>query len=121
MKRNHYYGDLVRKLFLTGAILMLLTLPFMSTYIEVPIYISILAAITIGVVAGITNPAQKWAGILNFGIALTASFIFEYQAIMGYTHYSYLHRTFLINQILAVIFLVALYFATKTVRGMVVK
>lgn len=121
MKKNHYYGDLVRKFFLAGAIFMIVALPFMNSYIEVPLYISILAAITIGVIAGITNPAQKWAGILNFCIALAASFVFEYQAVIGYTNYSYLHRTFWANQLLAIIFLIALYYSTKTVRGMMVK
>ncbi|MFI5265285.1 MAG: photosystem I protein PsaX [Candidatus Levyibacteriota bacterium] len=120
-KRSHYYGDLVRKLFLAGAIFMLLMLPFMSAFIEAPLYISILAAIAIGVIAGITNPAQAWAAALNFIIALVGSFIFEYQAVMGYTTYSYLHRTFWANQLLAINFLVALYYATKTVRGMLVK
>lgn len=121
MKNNHYYGDIVRKLFLVGAVFMLLALPFMNAYIETPLYMSILAAIVIGVVAGITNPAQLWAVILNFIIALAGSFVFEYQAVMGYATYSYLHRTFWINQIIAIDFIIALYFATKTVRGMLVK
>jgi hypothetical protein len=121
MKQSHYYGDLVRKLFLSGAVIMIISLPFMNPFLQVPLYISILAAITLGIIAGLTNPKQMWAIVLNFCVALVASVIFEYQAVAGYANFSITHRTFWINQILAVNFLVALYFSTKTIRGMLVK
>lgn len=57
----------------------------------------------------------------NFLIALVGSAVFEYQAVMGYENYSVYHRTFWANQILAVIFIIALYYCTKTVRGMIIK
>lgn len=121
MKKSHYYGDTVRKFFLIGAVFMLLSLPFMSAFLSIPLYVSILAAIGIGVFAGITNPQQAWAAVLDFLIALTAVIVFEYHAVSGYSAYSFTHRTFWVNQILAVNFLIALYFATKTVRGMLLK
>lgn len=120
-KKAHYYGDIVRKLFLAAAIFMIVLLPFMNQYLEAPIYISILAAVGVGVFAGITNPKQTWVAFLNFLIALMGSIIFEYQAVVGYSTYSIYHRTFWGNQLLALDFLIALYFCTKTVRGMIVK
>jgi hypothetical protein len=51
-KKAHYYGDIVRKLFLAAAIFMIVLLPFMNQYLEAPIYISILAAVGVGVFAG---------------------------------------------------------------------
>lgn len=119
--KKHYYGDLVRKLFLAAALLMIILLPFMTQYLEVPLYISILAAIALSVFAGITNPLQRWSVILDFLVALLGTVIFEYQAVQGYTTYSLTHRTFWGNQALAVLFIVALYFCTKTVRGMFLK
>lgn len=117
----HYYGDIVRKLFLSSAIFIIIVLPFMVNYIEVPVYVSILAALFISVFAGITNPLQKWVVIFDFGIAFLGAFIFELAAINGYTTYSLTHRTFWVNQIEAVIFIIALYYSTKTVRGMFLK
>ncbi|MGE5041469.1 MAG: hypothetical protein ACM3IJ_01040 [Candidatus Levyibacteriota bacterium] len=121
IRKEHYYGDTVRKLFLAGAVFMLIALPFMSTFLSVPIYVSILAAIAIGVFAGITNPLQVWVAILNFILAVLAVIMFEYAAVNGYQTYSLTHRTFWVNQILAINFLVALYYSTKTVRGMFLK
>jgi hypothetical protein len=77
--------------------------------------------IYVGGFAGITNPKQTWVAFLNFLIALIGSIIFEYQAVVGYSTYSIYHRTFWGNQLLALDFLIALYFCTKTVRGMIVK
>ncbi len=121
MNKTHYYGDLVRKLFLLSATLMIITLPFMSTYIEVPIYVSILAALFISIFAGITNPLQRWVAFLNLIVSFLGAFIFEMAAIGGYTTYSVTHRAFWVNQIEAVIFMFALYYTTKTVRGMLLK
>lgn len=121
MNKSHYYGDTVRKLFLTSAVLMIITLPFMARFIEVPLYISILAALAISVFAGITNPLQRWVAVLNFLIALAGAFIFENAAINGYSTYSIIHQAFYINQILAILFIVTLYFTTKTLRGMLLK
>lgn len=120
-KKPHYYGDLVRKLFLAAAVFMIIMLPFMNQFLEVPLYVSILIAIGISVFAGITNPVQAWAVIFNFIIALIGSIVAEYEAVQGYTNYSITHRTFWANQILAIIFIVALYYSTKTVRGMFLK
>lgn len=120
-KKAHYYGDLIRKLFLTAALFMLIMLPFMNRFLEVPLYFSILILIAISVFAGITNPVQKWVAVFNFAIAVVGVVAAEYQAVNGYTMYSITHRTFWANQILAIIFLVALYYSTKTVRGMLLK
>lgn len=120
-KKAHYYGDLIRKLFLISAVFMLIMLTFMNNFLEVPVYVSILAAIGVSVFAGLTNPKQAWVAVFNLIIAILGTAIFEYQAVQGYTSYSFLHRTFWANQILALLFIVALYYTTKTVRGMIVK
>jgi hypothetical protein len=117
----HYYGDVVRKLFLAAGIFMLVMLAFMNTFLPVPLYGSIAIALGICIFAGLTNPVQKWVTGLNVIIALTGTAIAENQAVLGYNAYSLLHRTFWANQILAVIFLFALYFSTKTLRGMLLK
>jgi hypothetical protein len=117
----HYYGDLVRFLFLAGAVLMLLTLPFINNRVPVPIFVSILAILTLALVAGFTNPRLRSTVILDTTIAISAFIIFEYYAVSGYIEISAVDLYFVSNQLLAIIFLIASYYSTKTLRGMFLK
>lgn len=100
---------------------MLLLLPFFTEYIPVPTYLALIIILALGIVAGITNPAQKWVAILDTIIAFGGVFIFGYYSIDSYISYSFLNLYFWANQIQAVIFLFALYFSVKTVRGFFLK
>lgn len=119
IQEPHYYGDRVRLCFAISAIFMLITLPFYVSRIPIPLYGAIMLIILMVLFAGVTNPRQKWTAILDWSIALIGSYLFEYYAVMTYIHYSWLDGFMWINQILAIIFIVALYFATKTVRGFI--
>lgn len=114
----HYYGDIVRKLFLWGGLIMLLTLPFFNQFLPVPAFVSMLAILVIGLVAGFTNPLQRWVMFLDIVVALVGLIAFEYHAVSQYSVIPLL--LFLIDQLLAVIFFFALYFSTKTLRGITV-
>ncbi len=118
---RHYYGDLVRFLFMLAAIIMLVTLPFLMGKLPVPLYISILVILVIGVLAGITNPLQKWISILNGLISTAALFIFEYYAVNSLTISGVKTLYFITNQLLALVFLFALYYSIKTIRAMYLK
>ena len=118
---RHYYGDAVRFLFMLAAIIMLVTLPFLSGKLPVPIYVSILVILLIGILAGITNPLQKWISVLNAVIAVGASSIFEYYAVKSLVAYQVTTLYFITNQALAFVFLFALYYSIKTLRAMYLK
>lgn len=118
---RHYYGDAVRFLFMLAAIIMLVTLPFLSDKLPVPIYVSILVILLIGILAGITNPLQKWISVLNAVIAVGASSIFEYYAVKSLVAYQVTTLYFITNQVLAFVFLFALYYSIKTLRAMYLK
>lgn len=118
---RHYYGDLVRFLFMLAAIIMLVTLPFLIGKLPVPLYASILAILAIGVLAGITNPLQKWISILNGAISFAALFVFEYYAVNSLTTSGAGNLYFITNQLLALVFLFALYYSIKTIRAMYLK
>ncbi len=113
----HYYGDAVRRLFLLGAFLMTLTYPFFCSLVLGPNYMSILAIIILGVAAGITNPRQTWVAALDVVISILAVAAFEYHAVHAYQEFSIQSYFFWTNQILTALFLVALYFSVKTMRG----
>ena len=115
MNLEHYHGDIVRKLFIAGGVIMIAALPFFYQYIPFSLSYSLLALIIIAFFAGIIAPTEKWIIALNAAVAAVAVFIFEYYAVNGYieAHYFFSFG----NQVLAVIFFVAFYYGVKTVRG----
>jgi hypothetical protein len=117
---EHYYGDIVRKLFILSAIIMLGTLPFFANLLPAPFFSTIIVVLIIGVVAGLTNPRQLGIAVISVIIAILAFATFEYYAVISYLQYS-LSGLFWTNQILAIIFFIALYYSSKTVRGMMIK
>lgn len=117
---KHYYGDVVRFLFLLAAAIMLISLPFLNNNLPVPLIFSITTILSIGVLAGFTNPLQRTTAIINTGVSAISLVTFEYYAVNYYLDFS-LSEMFVVNQILAFIFLFALYYSTKTLRAMLVQ
>ena len=114
---RHYYGDIVLFCFLLSAGVMLISLSFLYGRLPVPIYFSIFAILAIGIFAGFTNPLQKSTAVINFFISVVALFVFEYNAVKSYITFSISDLLFIVNQILALIFLFALYYSAKTLRA----
>ena len=114
----HYYGDLVRALFLLAAIVMLVTLPFVAYLLPVQFFTSIVVILFLSIFAALTNPKQKWTAILNNIVSIVGFLIMEYYAIISFYQYSVASLLFWTNQILSIIFLLSLYYGTKTLRGM---
>ena len=115
---SHYYGDAVRKLFLAAGVIMLVALPFFNQLLPVSVTTSLLAVLVISVVAGLTNPMQRWVMVLDVLLSLAAALVFEYHGIVGYTTSPLF--LFLTNQALAIIFFFALYLSVKTLRSTIV-
>ena len=115
----HYYGNIVRTLFLIGAVIMLTTLPFFSTFLVLPAIFSIGALLAISILAGLTNPVQTYVMILNLVVSVFAIIVFEHHAVTQFVVIPTL--LFMIDQVLALIFLVAVYYSTKTLRGVMVQ
>jgi hypothetical protein len=118
---RHYYGDAVRFLFMLAAIIMLITLPFLSGKLPVSIYVAILVILVIGILAGITNPLQKWISALNAVISIGALSVFEYYSVKAFIIYQGTTLYFITNQVLAFVFLIALYYSIKTLRALYLK
>lgn len=114
---DHYYGDIVRRFFFGGALVMLATLPFFNELLPVSAYISLLVIIVIEVVAGFTNPLQSTIAIIDTFVAVAAVALFEYYAVTFYNLYTVKSLIFWVNQLLAINFFFALYFSSKTLRG----
>ncbi len=120
----HYYGDTIRGIFFIGGLIMILSYPFFSSFVKIPIIMSIVGCISLAVLGGLMNPKQKWIMLLNTIVSVGAFILFEYSAIYAYMNLSSTETThvafFWVNQILALFFFFASYLATKTLRGAMV-
>lgn len=115
----HYYGDRVRQLFFAAAVIMLVGLPFVRDTLALPTYFSVIAILTLDFLAGLANPKQRW---VNWANTLTAAFamsLFEFFAVRSFESQNVFFLV--VNQLLALLFLVAVYFNTKTLRNMILK
>jgi hypothetical protein len=114
---KHYYGDRVRGLFLFGGASMLIGLPFVSATLNIPPLLSVAAILGLGLLAGLTSPKNPWISRVNWFVSIVAFFIFEFYAVRFFTSRN--EYMFVINEFLALIFLSAIYYSTKTVRGVI--
>lgn len=113
---KHYYGNLVRLIFIVGAVWMIIGLPTMTRVLDIPIGISIIGIMILVVAAGFTNPAQESSLKINSGVSIIYTMIFAYLAWYMYTHN--IGGGFMFaNQVGAIAFLAASYFAIKSWRG----
>lgn len=119
--RSHYYGDNVRKLFIAAAIIMIIALPILRDLIYVPVTLSLIAILVIDIAAGLTNPKMFWVAVLNAVISGGALITFEYFAVEAYKNLGgFQNLLFVANQALAIVFLSALYYGVKTIRGKII-
>ncbi|MEX2436787.1 MAG: hypothetical protein WD471_01325 [Candidatus Paceibacterota bacterium] len=117
-KFPHYYGDSVRKLFLLGAIVMVLALPSLHIFVPGNTHLGLFIIVILGLISGLISPFQKTVITLNLFISLIAVAVFEYHAVATFSG-SLDSLFFWVNQVLAVVFLLALYYSSKTFRGMI--
>ena len=100
---------------------MLLTLPLFTKLLPVTSLVSVLIVIVLGFVAGLVSPAHRTVVVVNTLVAALGMFFYEYYAVVGYflpdgTQYRDLFV--FTNQALAIIFFFALYYSSKSVRGL---
>lgn len=114
---SHYYGDEVRRLFLVGSIIMLVALVrYPDIFPGVPVS-AIVALILLSVfLAGLTNPQSRLSILLDLIVSGGAFLYVEYAAVIRFQE----DPLFLsvIREAIAVAFIVAFYFASKSFRGM---
>lgn len=112
----HYYGNIVRVIFIISAAYLLFGLPSMTELFQIPVIVSIIGVVVLGAAAGITNPAKKFSLQLNVFISLIFLAGFAYLAWFGYDN-GFGMDVQIANQIAAVAFLAASYFSIKSLRG----
>lgn len=118
---SHYYGDYIRKLFFAIGIIMLLGMPIFSKDINLGAFTAVLGVLVIDMLAGMTSPKRKIIILFDALVSLLGTAFFELYAFFRFDFYgTVFDGYFLFNQIIAVLFFVALYLSIKTFRGAVV-
>ncbi len=114
---SHYYGNVVRQLLVVAAVLLLIGAPFYSDNLATELPFIVIGAIILVCISALTSPAKRSfisADAVASGVGLV---IFQFWALQNYQ--SSTSAQFLLRQIIALIFLFALYFSTKTLRSMI--
>jgi len=117
----HYHGDAVRALFLVAAIVLIVA---QSTGVNLPFSTlgSVLGATLLVIAAGVTNPGQKGIHWLNALLAILGTITFGTSAVNHYrAGTQILDGGFIYIEALALISLIALYFTTRTIRGLMLR
>lgn len=113
----HYHGDAVRALFVAAAVVLIVARSI-GADLPLPTGGAVLAAVILVVAAGITNPGQFWIHWINAGLSLLGTLLFGVSAVDRYrTGVSVFDPSFLSVEALALLSLIALYFTTRTIRG----
>lgn len=114
----HYHGDAVRALFVASAVVLIVG---RSTGADLPLstFGTVTAAVALVIAAGITNPASFWIHWINAGLAMVGTVLFGMSAVDHYRlGVSVFDPSFTYIEALALLSLVALYFTTRTIRGL---
>ncbi len=116
VKNMHYYGDKIRVLYIVMSFIMLVASPFVKNLLPFPAFLSIFGFLLLTIIAGIINPKTKTIIILNFIVSIILVIVFGKEAIVTYKG-DIKNVFFLLNFILSIGSLFALYYSSKTVRG----
>jgi len=113
----HYYGNLIREhLFVAGFVIMvvaLLDVELRSFYVIIGLF----GVVVFTILAGLTSPSNRAVMFSDMMVSACMFLFFEYFSINRFIRYeNFSDNVFLLRQLLAVIFLIVLYYSTKTMR-----
>jgi len=112
----HYHGDIVRQLFVTGAIAMLLSAPFYTENLRAELPFIIFGALAAIAAAALTSPHKRTFVTVDVVAAALIAIIYESWALFDYESSTW--PEFALRQLIAIVFMVAFYFSMKTLRAM---
>lgn len=115
---SHYHGDVVRRLFIAAGVAILLAALIDETIRPFYLFVGAFGVLAFVILAGLTSPTMRTTMTINMLAAAAMFLVFEYLSIDAYVIYqSFFAPIFLLRQLTAVMFLLAVYFSTKTLRG----
>lgn len=116
---THYYGNVIRTLFLVSAFMLLIAFLRDSEFFPLYLFIGVIVVLFLVIAAGLTSPRTKATILIDTILSATLSVFFEYSALLEYARYQDLFsEAFILRQAIAILFFVALYYCVKTLRWM---
>ena len=114
---NHYFGDIVRQIFISTAALILVAAPFYADNLRVELPFEIGGALALVALAALANPHNRGSMVGSSIAAGVGLVIYEIWALYAYHDSSWVQ--FFLRELIALLFLVAFYFSLKTVRAFI--
>ncbi len=111
-----YHGRTVRNLFVSIAMIMLITLPYLHKDLPTSFIFSIIGTIVVGICAGITSSRFKWSLFVDVAVSGIALIIFESYAIATFDSSDRSLPILILSQFLALLFFMAFYYSVVTLR-----
>jgi hypothetical protein len=118
MPQAHYYGDSMRALLIAVAVIMLITMPFFTGLLPQPLFFSVLAVLGLVILAGLVSPRHKWVVAVSTFAAALAFIAFQLYALSAFRQLGFGSAFFLVNELLALLSIIATYLGIKSVRGL---
>ncbi|MBI3634075.1 MAG: hypothetical protein HY228_00465 [Candidatus Yonathbacteria bacterium] len=116
-KPPHYYGDLVRKQFLFAGFIIIIAALIDSELQNFYLFVGLFGVVGLTVLAGLTSRGNRAVMFTDVLVSACMFLIFEYFSISAFVRYqNFSDPVFFLRQMIAVIFLITLYYSTKTMR-----
>ena len=116
-RHPHYWGELVRKHLFFAAFIIMMAALIDKELRNFYLFIGLFGVAGFTVLAGLTDPRKRGVMFLDVLISAFMFIIFEYFAIQAYAQYeSFTYNVFFFRQLIAIIYLIALYYSTKSMR-----
>jgi hypothetical protein len=114
---EHYYGDIVRGCFAFASFILLGTMLIDWRLLNLYLIVGVAGTAALVVLAGLTNPKSLHVLMVEAAVSALSFIFFEYAAIGAFqTVQVFSSPTFLLRQLLAILFLIALYYSIKSIR-----
>ncbi len=113
----HYYGTLVRKQLFFAAFVILLAALIDSELRNFYLVVGLFGVVGLTILAGLTSPQKRGVMFTDMFVSAIMFLIFEYFAINSFVQTeNFSNPVFFFRQLIAVIYLIVLYYSTKTLR-----
>jgi len=116
-KHPHYYGNIVRKQLFFAAFVIMIAALIDSELRNFYLFIGLFGVVGLTILAGLTSPQKRSIMFTDMCVSAIMFLIFEYFAINAFVRYeNFSDPIFFFRQLIAVIYLITLYYSTKTLR-----
>lgn len=117
-RSRYYYSEIIRKLFISAGLIVLVTMPFLYNKFSFLIFFPIAAIIILTLAAGITSKRQPGNILIDLIISLAGLIVYSFRTVTEFQHHFDL--MFVTNIVLSCLFLFTTYWSVKIWRGEIV-